>query len=916
MALSWNEIKKRSIEFSKEWESETSEKAEAKTFWDQFFNIFGLTRKRIASFEEPVKKLGDKQGFIDLFWKGMLIVEHKSAGKSLDKAYTQALDYFPGITEEDLPKYVLVSDFKRFRLYDLEENTQHDFNLPELYKKVNLFGFVLGYKKQILKEEDPVNIEAAELMGELHDALEKNGYTGHKLEVFLVRILFCLFADDTGIFNPNNHFSFYIENKTKPDGSDLGIHISNIFEVLNTPEDKRQGNLDEDLALFPYVNGQLFEEMLTFPAFDSDMRQTLITCCHFDWSRISPAIFGSLFQSVMDKDQRRDLGAHYTSEKNIMKVIKGLFLDELQTEYEAVKNSKAKLKEFHTKLANLKFLDPACGCGNFLIISYREIRLLEIEVLKQLNKLEGKIQAELDIKHLSKIYVDCMNGIEYEEFPARIAEVAMWLIDHQMNLRLSEVFGQYFARLPLKNAPHIIHGNALRIDWNTVIPKTELSYILGNPPFVGTAYQSKEQKEDIAKIFHDLKSFGMLDYVTAWYIKAAQYIQNTKIKVAFVSTNSITQGEQLGILWNELFNKYKIKIHFAHRTFKWYNDARGKAQVHVAIIGFANFDTSEKYLFEYDNINSEPHLLRVKNISPYLVEGTDQFLNSIKKPICKAPIMQVGSSLLDGGFLLLNNEEYTSFMNKYPDAGFLLKRFYSGGDFINNKMRWVFWLKNIDPQTIKKYPELIDRLEKVKLFRENSKRGNTIKMAAYPMIFAEERQPESDFLLIPKVSSENRKYIPIGYMSKDDIIADKVFSIPNASLYHFGILTSDMHNTWMKFTCGRLKSDFSYSNTIVYNNFPWPENPTENQMKLVEEKAQAVLDVRKEFPDSSLADLYDPIAMPPKLVKAHKELDKAVDACYSKQVFTTELSRLGFLFFLYKKYTAPMFAEKKKRVKG
>jgi hypothetical protein len=913
MALSWNEIKKRSIEFSKEWEDVTSEKAEAKTFWDQFFNIFGLSRRRIASFEEPVKKLGEKQGYIDLFWKGMLIVEHKSTGKSLDKAYTQALDYFPGITELDLPKYVLVSDFNNFRLYDLEENTQHDFTLKDLYKHVNLFGFILGYKKQVIKEEDPVNIKAAELMGKLHDALEKNGYTGHKLEVFLVRILFCLFADDTGIFNPNNHFSFYIDKKTKPDGSDLGVHIASIFEVLNTPEDERQNNLDEDLDQFPFVNGQLFEERLPFPSFDSAMRAVLLGCCQFDWSRISPAIFGSLFQSVMDKEQRRDLGAHYTSEKNIMKVIKGLFLDELHAEFDNIKNSRAKLEEFHNKLAKLKFLDPACGCGNFLIISYRKIRLLEIEVLKRLRKLAGRIQSELDVKHLSKIYVDCMYGIEYEEFPARIAEVAMWLIDHQMNLRLGEDFGGYFARLPLKKAPHIVNGNALRLDWNEIVPKTELSYILGNPPFVGTAYQNKEQKEDLATIFHDLKSYGMLDYVTAWYIKAAQYIQKTNIKAAFVSTNSITQGEQLGILWNELFNKYKIKIHFAHRTFKWNNDAKGKAQVHVVIIGFANYDTNEKYLFEYDHINSEPHLLRVKNIAPYLVEGDDIFLNSISRSINNMPLMQSGSALRDGGFLVLEDEEYNDIIKKYPELTVHIRRFYSGVDFLNNKIRWCFWLKNADPIDYIKYSLIINKLEKIREFRLASSRTGTKKMADFPTLFAEDRQPSTDFLLIPKVSSENRKFIPIGYLGKENIITDKVFFVPNATMYLFGVLTSTMHNAWMRYTCGRLKSDFSYSNTIVYNNFPWPESPTDKQIKLVEEKAQGVLDARKEFPESSLADLYDPVAMPPKLVKAHKELDKAVDACYSKQTFTTELSRLGFLFHLYKKYTAPMFEEKKKR---
>jgi len=914
MALSWNEIKKRSIEFSKEWEEVTSEKAEAKTFWDQFFNIFGLSRRRIASFEEPVKKLGDKQGFIDLFWKGMLIVEHKSTGKSLDKAYIQALDYFPGITEIELPKYILVSDFNRFRLYDLEENTQHDFTLAELHKHVNLFGFVLGYKKQVIKDEDPVNILAAELMGKLHDALEKNGYTGHKLEVFLVRILFCLFADDTGIFNPNNHFSFYINNKTKPDGSDLGIHISQLFEVLNTPEEDRQKNLDEDLGQFPYVNGQLFDEPLPFPAFDSTMRSVLLSCCQFDWSKISPAIFGSLFQSVMDKAKRRDLGAHYTSEKNIMKVIKGLFLDELHKEFDEIQNSKAKLEVFHDKLAKLKFLDPACGCGNFLIISYREIRLLEIEVLKRLRHISGKFQDELDVKHLSKIYVDCMYGIEYEEFPARIAEVAMWLIDHQMNLRLSEEFGGYFARLPLKKAPHIVHGNALRLDWNEIVPKTELNYILGNPPFVGKQLQSKEQKEDILSIAQNIKGNGLLDYVCAWYIKAAAYIQNSNIEVAFVSTNSITQGEQVGILFHELFNKYKIKINFAHRTFRWSNEARGQAAVYVVIIGFSLVNHKVKKLFEYDSINSEPHLLEVTNINAYLVEGQDFYLLARSKPLCNVPEIYKGNQPTDGGFLILSDGEKRLYELVEPEGLKFVKHLVSGREYLNNEERWCFWLVDARPEDIRNLPILQDRISKVKEFRLQSTFIDTRELAETPTIFRDLKNPDS-FVVIPATTSENRKYIPFGFLDSDFIPSNSIYLIPNASLFNFGILMSEMHMAWVKYTCGRLKGDFRYSKDIVYNNFPWPENPTEKQMKLVEEKAQAVLDVRREFPDSSLADLYDPIAMPPKLVKAHKELDKAVDACYSKQTFTTELSRLGFLFFLYKKYTAPMFEEKRKRVK-
>src|SRR3990172_10694661 len=527
MALSWNEIKKRSIEFVKEFEDEEREHAEAKTFWDSFFNIFGITRRRIASFEEPVKLLDKEYGFIDLFWKSNLIVEHKSKGKSLDKAYSQALAYFNGLDEEELPKYVIVSDFARFRLYDIEEDTSYEFTLKDLPKNIHRFGFILGYQKKVYKDEDPVNIKAAEMMGKLHDALFSTGYDGHKLEVFLVRLLFCLFADDTGIFT-KDHFNFYIEKKTNEDGSDVGMHIAMIFQVLNTEENLRLNNLDEDLAVFPYVNGKLFEEQFSVPAFDSEMRKIFLACAGFDWSKVSPAIFGSMFQSVMDKEKRRNLGAHYTSEKNILKVVRGLFLDELYKEFESCKNNLRKLEAFHEKIAHLKFFDPACGCGNFLVITYREIRLLEIEVLRFLYKTN---QIVSDIRNIVWIDIDQFYGIEIEEWPARISEVAMWLVDHQMNMRISEEFGEYFVRLPLKKTANIICGNALRIDWETIVPKDQLSYILGNPPFGGARLLNEKSRDDIKLLFNNISGSGKLDYVTGWYVKAAKYIQNTNIKV-------------------------------------------------------------------------------------------------------------------------------------------------------------------------------------------------------------------------------------------------------------------------------------------------------------------------------------------------------------------------------------------------
>lgn len=537
----------------------------------------------------------------------------------MDSAYEQATDYFHGLKDHELPKYILVSDFERFKLYDLDERTEHEFSISEFHENIKLFGFIAGYQKRSFKDQDPVNVKAAELMGKLHDELEDSGYEGHPLEVFLVRLLFCLFADDTGIFEKDT-FKEAIEIKTSEDGSDLGAWLAQFFQVLNTERDKRLKNLDEHLAAFPYVNGKLFEEPLPIAAFNSRMREILLQCSTLDWGKISPAIFGSMFQSVMNPEERRNLGAHYTSEKNILKLIKPLFLDELQEEFNKVKQNKKKLVEYHQKLGTLKFLDPACGCGNFLIITYRELRLLELEVLKILYK-DGQLIT--DIKEIMHVEVDQFYGIEYDEFPVRIAEVAMWLMDHQMNLLVSEAFGLYYARLPLNKSASIVHGNALRVDWEQVVPKTELSYILGNPPFYGKQLQTKEQKIDMKNIFSAVKGAGVLDYVTAWYIKAASYIQNTKIRVAFVSTNSISQGEQTGILWNELFNKYVIKIHFAHRTFNWKNEAKGNAAVHVVIIGFSNYDIKDKWLWYYENINGEPHQIKVKNINPYLVEGND-----------------------------------------------------------------------------------------------------------------------------------------------------------------------------------------------------------------------------------------------------------------------------------------------------
>lgn len=895
MALSWNEIKTRAIQFSKEWESEQREHAESQSFWNEFFNIFGISRKRVASFEEPVKKLGEKRGRIDLFWKGTLLVEHKSKGKDIDKAYTQALDYFPGLKEAELPKYILISDFDIFKLYDLEENTTHEFKLNELYKNVHLFGFIAGYTKHKVTEEDPINIEAAILMGNLHDKLKDIGYDGHALELFLVRLLFLQFAEDTAIFE-KRIFTEFIENRTNEDGSDIGSRFTELFQILNTPLERRLRNIDETLSNFPYVNGKLFEEFLPIPSFDSRMREILIECCCLDWSRISPAIFGSLFQSIMDKAHRRNLGAHYTSEANILKLIKPLFLDELYERFEKIKKNKPKLQEFHKELSTLNFLDPACGSGNFLIIAYRELRLLELEILKILYT-----ENVLDISSIVWCDVDQFHGIEVEEFPAQIAQVAMWLIDHQMNMMISEHFGQYFVRLPLKKSANIIHANSLQIPWEDVISSDKLTYILGNPPFIGSKLLNTNQRKEMETIFSDVKNGKVLDYVTAWYLKASKYIQNSKIKVAFVSTNSISQGEQVGILWKELFSNYGIKIHFAHQTFNWSNEAKSNAAVHVVIVGFASYDSTNKRIFEYENIKAEAHEKNAKNINPYLVEGDDLIIESRNNPLVKVPQISFGNMPLDGGNLIIEDEELGEFLKKEPNAKDYILSLISAREFLNNKKRWCLWLENISPKELRNMPTVMERVENVKIFRETSIAPSTQKHASTPTLFRDRKRPNT-FIVVPSTTSENRAYIPMGFFDKNYIANNSCHIIPNGDLFLFGQLTSLMHMAWVKYTCGRLESRFRYSKDIVYNNYPFPKNVNEKQKSAVEEKAKNVLNIRSQFSDCSLADLYDPLSMPPNLKKAHQELDRAVDNCYGTKSFKNDKERIEFLFGLYEEY--------------
>jgi hypothetical protein len=912
--LSQQEIRSRAQAFVHEWTDAARERGEAQSFWNDFFNIFGVTRRRVASFEEPVRTLGERRGSIDLFWKGMLLVEHKSRGLDLNRAYAQALDYFPGISEEELPHYVLVSDFENFRLHDLETGTEHDFHLRDLPGRIHLFGFISGYKKQTYQDGDPVNVRVAERMGELHDALRASGYAGHVLERFLVRLIYCLFADDTGVF-PKDHFHFFLE-RTNPNGSETGPVLASIFQTLNQTPEARQATLDEDLQLFPFVDGGLFEEALPIPAFDQNMRALLLSCCAFDWSKVSPAIFGSMFQSVMDAEARRSLGAHYTSEKNILKVVHGLFLDELIEEFRAGRHDARRLRALHDHIAGLRFLDPACGCGNFLVITYRELRRLEIAILKQLRSLSGRAahQLALDARELvSRIDVDALYGIEIEEFPGRIAEVAIWLTDHQMNMELSEEFGMTYVRLPLRKSANIVQGNALRMDWTQLVPKPAdggrtTVYILGNPPFVGKKARSDLQNEDMEIVFAPImQNHGVLDYVCSWYAKAAEYLRGTSVQAAFVSTNSITQGEQVGVLWRPLLD-VPLHINFAHRTFRWTNEARGVAAVFCVVIGFAAFERRRKHLYDYETPDAEPMEIEARQINAYLVDGPMVLLANRTSPLCNTPEIKFGNMPNDDGNFLLSDEEKNRLLRSDPEVEKFIRPFISAREFLQGERRWCIWLNDARPEEIRAIPELRRRVAAVREYRQRSDREATQRLAEVPYRFGEIRQPDTRYILIPRHSSENRNIIPMAYFEPDAIAADSCITMSKATYFHFGILQSRMHMTWVRQVCGRIKGDYRYSNNIVYNNFPWPKEITTAQRSRVERAARNVLAARASSPGSTLADLYDPLAMPRALVDAHNVLDAAVELCYRARAFRSDLERLEFLFDLYLEYTQPMVA--------
>ncbi len=915
-------IRKRAARFANDFSHATYEMGEAQNFIRGLCEIFELPVLKAVSFEHRAKKLGGSHGRIDGFFPGLLLIEMKSTGKDLKEAYQQATEYLPNLPVVELPRYILVSDFVHIHLYNCESHGDPlCFPLADLPKHIDSFLFLAGYKSVIAQQQAAINQRAAEKMADLHDAMLSAGYRGKDLEVYLVRLVFCLFADDTALFGRNGQFQEYLENHTRIDGDDLHDRLAKLFEVLDISNEKRPANMPEYLRAFPYVNGALFAGPLATYYFDEASRLSLLACAKEDWSVISPEIFGSLFQAIMhfaDNDaqakskKRREFGAHYTSEANIQKAIQPLFMEALREEFRVImggnkgRGREGKLRAFQRKLAAIKIFDPACGCGNFLVVAYRELRMLELDCIEAIH---GREMQHLDVGNIIYCNVSQCYGLEIDEAAVQIATVALWLTDHQMNMAVGNRLGSHFARLPLDKKANIVCANALAIDWREVLPPEECSYIVGNPPFIGNSYQSKEQKGDMTAVFAGIEGAGVLDYVAAWYVKAAAYVKdNPAVPVAFVSTNSICQGEQVGILWKHLLAQ-GVTIHFAHRTFRWSNEGRGVAAVHCVIVGFGLDTPKHRTLFDYgDDIAGDPVRIAAKHINPYLVDAPTVLVDKRRKPLCVGvPEMIYGSKPTDGGHLLLSPEEADAIRHSDPIAAKYIHPFLGADEFINNLPRYCLWLTDSTAQDRKDSPEIQHRIQAVKAMRLASPKVPTQKLAATPYLFGEIRQTDNPYLLVPSVSSEQRQFVPIGYLPPTVIASNLVFMLPNASLTHFGVLCSTMHNAWMRTVCGRLKSDYRYSNTIVYNNFPWPAPLSAVHIAKIKAAAQAILNERAaeetrcagQGQKCSLAALYAPGNMPARLVKAHAALDKAVDAAYSYKGMNNDAGRVAFLFECY-----------------
>jgi len=934
MRLSTSELRSRAAVFARNHRAFRDERRDSQTFWNNFFqDVFGVPRTRIAVYEQSVEKLSGTTGSIDLFIPGKLVIEQKSLGRNLSEARLQALDYTQCLADAEMPRRVLACDFRSWDLTDLESGQRITFDLDELPRYIDRFAFVLGREVVPFRDQNPVNIKAAELVGLLHDRIEASGYHGHKLEVFLTRIVFCLFADDTGIFEPKDILLDLLEERTRPDGTDTGDVLNKLFAVLNTPEAGRSQTLDPAFARFPYVNGRLFGEYFPAPDFDADMRAALINACRFDWTPISPAIFGSLFQSVMEPRERRAKGAHYTTEKNILKLIGPLFKDDLRAEFERIKARKTgrerALEAFHDKLAGLTFFDPACGCGNFLVITYRELRTLENEVIAERFghrfRRAGMSQADysFNVASLSRVDVNQFHGIEIGEFPARIAETALWMMDHLMNLRLSELVGDLVARIPLRAAPHIVHADALEIDWADVLPPERCSYVLGNPPFVGAKYQTPEQRAQVRRIAGLGKSGGTLDYVAAWLIKAGHYVRG-RARIGFVATNSITQGEQVAQLWPVLFDRCGLEIGFAHRTFEWGSEARGKAHVHVVILGLDRRATAprRRRLFSYPDIRGDPVETVHAAISPYLIDAArlaDPHLvvKEAARPINGMPRIVIGSKPIDGGHYIFTRDEMRAFLATEPEAERFFRPFVGSREFLNGGERFILYLGDATPRDLhglRRVREVIGRVRAYRLGEVPAKgkaegsgeRGlSSLQLATTPTRFHVTVVPDRPFLLFPRVSSEKRQYAPIAWVQPPTIPSDSSLIALDARLDHFGLVTSSMHVAWFQSIGGRLESRYRYSAGLVYNTFPLPPGADLSRLAPL---AHAVLNARAVHPGTTLAQLYDPDLMPPDLRRAHAALDRAVDRLYRPSGFASDRDRVEHLLGLYEKMANPLLA--------
>jgi hypothetical protein len=900
--LSKAAIRERAVQFAKRWEGTKSEAAEKQTFWNELLGVFGIDRRQVAAFEELAKRASTGNiGWIDLLYPGQMAVEHKSAGEDLDKALGQLFDYLPALHKAEFPWLLVVSDFERFAWRNLDTGQSGEFALTELPHNLEVFWWMAGHGASpfTFEDEEEANLVATAHMAELYDELLSSGYDAHALREWLTRILFCLFADDTDVWDRAG-FHTYVARYTHTDGHDLGPMLAQLFEVLDTPPERRARTLDEDLAAFTYINGDLFANRLPIPSCNESVRNALLEACRFDWSIISPSIFGSMFQNVMQPRERRQLGAHYTTEQNILRTIRPLFLDDLEADLAAA-NTRPKLERFLDKLPTLRFMDPACGCGNFLVIAYREVRRLETEALRRLEAQRRRTgQRTMTLELLCKVNVAQFFGIEIEEFPARIARTALYLADHIANRAISAEFGELFLRFPIPASPHIEIANALRMDWNDLLPAGEANYVFGNPPFVGKKERTSEQRVDMTFVFAKTDgAVGVLDYVTCWYKKAVSYIADTVAQVAFVSTNSITHGEQPAVLWASL-HKPDISINFAHRTFSWSSEARGTAHVHVVIIGFSRFAAAKakRQIWDYPDINGEPVRREATNINPYLADAPDALVTKRRSPlVAGTPEAREGSKLGDWGHLTLDTDSVGA-VEEDPVAAKYLRKLVGADEMLNDIRRWCLWLRDMDPADVQRSSLLRTRLAAVADIRAKSDKAPTKAMAGSPGMFLETRQPTTRYLFLPCVSSSRRPYIPLRFYEVDVIIRTPSFAIEAASPQLFALLHSSMFMAWVRTVSGRIKSDYQIAPGTVYNTFPFPDSSKAEAT--LAEAAALIEEARSEYPGVSLGVLYDPLSMPHRVREAHIEVDRIVDRIYApRRRFHTDADRLALLFERY-----------------